>query len=140
MNSLDAMKLARMEHKMQEAVNSGAKWLDEYDHDWYTMINLSTLDLAEGACCVLGQVFETEAAESNTYYEDGFAFVQQTMFTYSMRMADEQRQDFQYGFNLPSSLANPESFSENHCMSLLTEMWIEQVEKRRANDGSIWRA
>lgn len=37
------------------AVQRGAEWLDQKCPDWAERIDLTALDLAEPACCVLGQ-------------------------------------------------------------------------------------
>jgi hypothetical protein len=42
---------------LQERVQKGAAWLDEYHPTWAGLIDLEILDLGDGCKCVLGQLF-----------------------------------------------------------------------------------
>lgn len=45
---------------VEQRVGRGAAWLDAVYPEWWTRIDLGTLDLAHGCRCVLGQLFGTE--------------------------------------------------------------------------------
>jgi hypothetical protein len=40
-----------------EAVQNGVEWLDAHIPDWYDFIDVDNLNLRNGYCCILGQLF-----------------------------------------------------------------------------------
>lgn len=67
-NRTDVQK--KIDQIVLERVKRGIAWLEqEHGPDWVDHINMSTLDLRDGDCCVLGQVY---ADEGDQECRDGY--------------------------------------------------------------------
>jgi hypothetical protein len=141
MNELQIMKIAKMEHDIQKAVINGANYLDDRQPGWYTRINLDNLDLWESNCCILGQLFMKEAIQCE--YANGYEwaidhFIEPDPFAgvklhpKAKAGAIRMERENLLGFNFPHELVEDQAL-----WSMLGEMWIVQIEKRKANSGTM---
>lgn len=92
----------------QERVTRGAAWLDDVKPGWFTIIDLTTLDLGYAYRCVAGQVFASEAAESGKCC--GFCYATRTL-----RDDGVDDPDKKYGFVAAGS-----------------DLWVKAIAARRS--------
>jgi hypothetical protein len=101
-----------------EAAANGARWLSEKGPaGWWERVDTATLDITDGAYCVLGQVFAKEAAECGGIH-DGYLFATQYIWDDLMTATWQ----FEHGF----ITIHDDEYNE------LREAWIAEIEDIRA--------
>ena len=101
----------------------GAAYLDDVDPDWSRRIDPETLTLADGACCVLGQLHgEFRRGMSRTGL-------------FNMSSAPRANlSPVDYGFH--AVLFGDEALQARD-YAFLDEAWREEIRRRRAADGPL---
>ena len=139
----------------QDCAQRGAIYLDRVMPDWYTRVELTTLQLSSTCKCVLGQIFSTEAADLLSRYEKA-RYAHPGINNRVDVMAGDTNvgaNSIDSGFHLGHRLLGLELVSEgahnddgdvnygassffgfdytiNHSFNDLTEAWTEQIETR----------
>jgi len=145
----------RMAQELSENVERGAKFLDKLnlgDVPWYNQINTSEIDLSSGTECIAGQLFMDHVLESLYSYDHGFHYMVEEYFEGETDVAAY------CGFNLHPDVLTLMSDSDDEAVKscewlgklnffaihrsyvmyeYIAEEWVYQIEKRRANDGSM---
>lgn len=112
-----------MSEELSVRVERGAAWLDETRPGWWREVDLATLDLGSSCRCVLGQVFEKDAA-LRSY--NGFDYVVYKVGPHREYWPEDHGFDFdlyRYGEGADAYAA-------------LDELWISAV-KARFEAGSL---
>ena len=135
------------------AAAKGAELLDRIHPKWYKEINISALDLSDGAYCIIGQLnsgyFTPEdyvegqmrdnlTAQAETQLRaaakkiniPGFkscevGFDLDACLDSAVRSGLKGFNEYDYGFNLSNSF-------DDEVFSILTEAWVEQIRSRRS--------
>jgi len=104
-------------------VARGAAYLDDVDPDWSRRIDPETLTLADGTCCVLGQLH----GEFRRGMSRAGLFNMSSAPRANLSPVD-------YGFH--AVLFGDEALQARD-YALLDEAWREEIRRRRAADGSL---
>jgi hypothetical protein len=57
-----------MELTPEQAVRNGAEWLDKVYPEWWSRVDLGTLNIDDGETCICGQVFDADDRVCSTGY------------------------------------------------------------------------
>ena len=116
------MKLTgKVKAEMELAVRRGVRYLDKNNPQWFKRINLTTLDLENGALCILGQCYGS--------FWDALAGVLQTPS--GRGRANEWA--VHNGFNAPGA-ANDETIP-NGAYEYLTFEWVPYIAVRQVREA-----
>jgi hypothetical protein len=76
---------------IEAQVARGAAWLDQTKPGWEREIDLAVLDMVMTKCCVLGQVFATEAAaDASVWIGSGYAYVRSLPLSFGWIHTEEE--------------------------------------------------
>jgi len=140
----------------QDAAQRGAIYLDRIMPDWYTRVTLTTLNLSNTCRCVLGQIFDTEAANLLGEYQTARSDNSFLSLNVVNVMAGDQQipsNSFDTGFHLGNRLLGLElestralsddcsvhygatsffgfDYTQNFSFDELTDAWAEQIKVR----------
>ena len=125
-----------------ERVAKGAQFLDEKIPDWYTKINTDTLDMTDGSCCIIGQL----------YPRDGFTWTLKYTYNWNNKTAQDHGffiEDLPEGCDCPncSTAETTENGMEmdgprwNALYAELKECWLGQIADRlNVSAGTLTQA
>lgn len=134
-----------------EAIDRGMKTMDDHfgSPEWVAKIDLEALDLSLSTSCVCGQLFEMEAKEWGKQKDISSSY--STGYEWALQYIMEDEADAAAnGFMLtdPGYLTililkyngltysdAVERFKFKEAWGMFTDMWIERIEKRRAELG-----
>jgi len=102
-----------VELDLELAVNDGVDRLDAFYPEWPNEIDIDKLDMANGARCIIGQLFGDYLDGINTLGLDFFS-----------------EDDISHGFNLPPGGDGTAPATE---WRKLTDLWIAEIREIRAS-------
>lgn len=122
---------------LAERVGAGARWLDEHVPGWEHRIDLAKLDLKDTCLCVLGQVFEEQAAAAyytgdERYYPSVRGGHHGFWFTTDMEW-DSYAQTCEHGFGITGEDAGGDTVAAWH---ELQAAWVALL-KARFDSGTL---
>lgn len=115
---------------LQARVDAGAALLDRRDPTWFRRIDKDRLDISACANCIMGQLGGLKVDEDGHVLGDW----EEVAAGYGLHTKADL---LAHGFTL---ISWDHWFATVRPWPLLTEMWVEAVEKRLANAGLLWAA
>lgn len=109
-------------------VKQGMAFLDEHKPGWVEEIDLGRFDIDDGCRCVLGQIFEEEAAGDGGYA--GYTYACHKVWPEVLNGHDKPSQ---YGFSIEPGRyinANDDRYQQL-AWQVLDEIWIEEIGRRQ---------
>lgn len=69
------------DEEVKARVQAGINFLyKEYGAGWVDKIDMRTLELSDGASCILGQVFDEKTEEEDGFFDDGYVWASDNFF------------------------------------------------------------
>jgi hypothetical protein len=123
----------RIDCRLAPDVERGCSFLDGAQPDWFERIDIGTLEMANTHSCICGQVFLQRVIDQAGAYKcsDGYDYFVHEFDTNGVKL----------GFDIPSREYGDgcEPAHRYLAFAILATLWIEQIEKRRANAGTMFR-
>jgi hypothetical protein len=142
----------RAQQVMNENVQRGIKFLEEFDKKWYLKVDVSTLDIGDPKQCICGQVFlemiEEIYRDSHVYYDSGFQYVVEEYLVDRSEVCAIYGFAAQDHFNVGNDLSDAEMAMNDVVRSpfygdiysqfeYLACEWITQIIKHKAENGEM---